>query len=247
MINKSLFIKNPLTVIAIFASLTEVVCGTVTPFITNIQNQQIFLIFVIGFPISIVILFFLTLNFNHKVLYSPSDFSDSNQTILSLFYNKKINEIEKETLTNNIEKGKNYLKDLNFEDLDNETRPFYIYAKEFYYRIEDSLPSDKIKEINFDPANHIVHTLEIRIKQKFLNKGEINRFIFVLYLYIEEKYDSNKGVFIKDKNASGFIAGSGKKVDGSSPEYLSSYVIYNILDKLIKWYMKKLCLLTKNH
>jgi len=68
-------IHNPLTIIAIFAGIAEISGSVVLPFI-NAANQQIFVFFLIGFPLVLVLLFFITLNFNHRVLYSPSDFSN---------------------------------------------------------------------------------------------------------------------------------------------------------------------------
>jgi len=68
-------IRNPLTVIAIFAGIAEISGTGVLPFIAE-ANQLIFVWFLILFPTLIVIFFFLTLNFNHKVLYAPSDFKN---------------------------------------------------------------------------------------------------------------------------------------------------------------------------
>lgn len=73
-------IKNPLTIIAIFAGIAEVSGTIVLPFITP-ENQQLFTNFLIFFPSVLVILFFLTLNFNNKVLYAPSDYKDESNYI----------------------------------------------------------------------------------------------------------------------------------------------------------------------
>lgn len=75
MIEKIGPIKNPLTIIAIFAGIAEVSGTTVLPFIAP-ANQLLFIYFLIVFPLLLIILFFLTLNFNNKVLYAPSDFKD---------------------------------------------------------------------------------------------------------------------------------------------------------------------------
>lgn len=66
-------VSNPLTIIALFAGLAEVGGTAVLPFIID-KNQSVFLWFVMLFPVLLVALFFLTLNFNHKVLYAPSDY-----------------------------------------------------------------------------------------------------------------------------------------------------------------------------
>lgn len=66
-------ISNPLTIIAIFAALAEI-AGTVALKIVTPELQVTFIWFVMIFPVILVLLFFITLNFNPKVLYAPSDF-----------------------------------------------------------------------------------------------------------------------------------------------------------------------------
>lgn len=75
MVEKIGHIKNPLTVIAIFAAIAEISGTTVLPFIET-DNQSIYIWFLMLFPIFLVGTFFLTLNFNHRVLYAPSDYKD---------------------------------------------------------------------------------------------------------------------------------------------------------------------------
>lgn len=83
MVEKYGTIKNPLTVIAIFAAIAEISGTTVLPFISS-DNQSQYIWFLMLFPAFLVAIFFLTLNFNHKVLYAPSDFKDEN-IFLKLF------------------------------------------------------------------------------------------------------------------------------------------------------------------
>jgi len=68
-------IRNPLSVIAIFAGLADIAATVVLPMLKD-GAQERFLWFVIVFPILLVVAFFLTLNFNPTVLYAPSDFKD---------------------------------------------------------------------------------------------------------------------------------------------------------------------------
>ncbi|MDD4617510.1 MAG: hypothetical protein PHW76_10490 [Alphaproteobacteria bacterium] len=75
MLEKIGAIKNPLTIIALFAGIAEISGTFVLPHITD-GNQSTFIWFLMVFPLVLVSLFFLTLNFNHKVLYAPSDFKD---------------------------------------------------------------------------------------------------------------------------------------------------------------------------
>lgn len=76
-------VRNPLTIIAIFAGLAEISGTGILPFISE-PNQATYIWFLIVFPLVLVILFFITLNFNQKVLYSPSDFRDE-ENYMKLF------------------------------------------------------------------------------------------------------------------------------------------------------------------
>jgi hypothetical protein len=80
MIEKVNRISNPLTIIAIFAALAEI-AGTVSLGLVDQTLQSIFVWFVMLFPIILVVLFFLTLNFNRRVLYGPSDFQNEEHFI----------------------------------------------------------------------------------------------------------------------------------------------------------------------
>lgn len=77
-------INNPLTIIAIFAALAEI-NATIAIGLIDKELHHIFIWFVILFPTILVILFFVTLNFNTKVMYSPSDYNDDKSFMDSLF------------------------------------------------------------------------------------------------------------------------------------------------------------------
>ncbi len=87
MIEKIKRISNPLTIIAIFAALAEV-AGTIALVGVDKEVQEIFVWFVMLFPTILVVLFFITLNFNHHVLYAPSDY-DSDNTFLEAIKGRK--------------------------------------------------------------------------------------------------------------------------------------------------------------
>lgn len=76
-------IKNPLTIIAIFAAIAEISGTVVLPFIAT-ANQATYVWFLIIFPILLIVMFFLTLNLNHKVLYAPSDYQNEDNFLHSL-------------------------------------------------------------------------------------------------------------------------------------------------------------------
>ena len=82
MIEKVGTIKNPLTIIAIFAAIAEISGTIVLPFI-NAEHQGLYIWFLMIFPLVLVITFFLTLNFNHKVLYAPSDYKNEDNFLRS--------------------------------------------------------------------------------------------------------------------------------------------------------------------
>ncbi|MFY7938842.1 MAG: hypothetical protein ACOVOQ_15800 [Flavobacterium sp.] len=75
MTEKVKLISNPLTIIAIFAALAEI-NATVSIGLVDKELQGTFIWFVILFPTLLIILFFLTLNFNTKVIYAPSDYKN---------------------------------------------------------------------------------------------------------------------------------------------------------------------------
>lgn len=68
-------VRNPLTVIAMFAGIAEVSGAGVLPFIHQ-EHQGLYIIFLMCFPTYLVTVFFLVLLFKHKVFYAPSDFKD---------------------------------------------------------------------------------------------------------------------------------------------------------------------------
>lgn len=71
-------VSNPLTIIAIFAALAEI-NATVSIGLVEKDLQEVFIWFVILFPTILVLAFFLTLNFNTKVIYAPSDYQTDEQ------------------------------------------------------------------------------------------------------------------------------------------------------------------------
>lgn len=70
-----LHIRNPLTIIGIFAGFTEVVGTLILPNVAEPLQDRL-LTFLIWFPFFLVGIFFFTLWFRHEVLYAPSDFGD---------------------------------------------------------------------------------------------------------------------------------------------------------------------------
>lgn len=61
---------SPLSLIAIFAGIVEASALASLPFLSD-ASQGIYTWFLVGFPFFLTVLFFLTLNFNAKALFSP--------------------------------------------------------------------------------------------------------------------------------------------------------------------------------
>lgn len=95
MLEKFQAVKNPLTIIAVFAGLAEVSGTAVLPLIHK-DIQHIYVWFLMLFPIILVILFFGTLNFNHRTLYAPSDFRDDEGFFRALTPAEQRQKVEKE-------------------------------------------------------------------------------------------------------------------------------------------------------
>lgn len=81
MIEKTKSVNNPLTLFAIFAGIAEISSTCAIGFV-NKELQYIFIWFVIGFPILLILLFFIILMFKPKVLYAPSDFKDEQNFLI---------------------------------------------------------------------------------------------------------------------------------------------------------------------
>jgi len=92
-------ISNPLTIIAIFAGLAEVLGIGVLPFIGDLKWQGPIVFFVAFFPFFLVALFFTTLILKQNVLYAPSDFNDQAHYLAIQELEKKQSNIDHEITT----------------------------------------------------------------------------------------------------------------------------------------------------
>ncbi|UQS17855.1 hypothetical protein [Pseudomonas sp. HS6] len=92
-INKK--ITNPISVIAIFAFISETSAAVSLPFLDN-DEREIYIWFLISFPFYLLFLFFITLNFNYRSLYAPSDFDDD-KNFLKAFEDNNVDSPEEPT------------------------------------------------------------------------------------------------------------------------------------------------------
>jgi hypothetical protein len=109
--NKISTVKNPLTVIAIFAGTAEISGTAILPLL-EAQSQQTYIWFLMLFPLILIVFFFLTLNWNHKVLYAPSDFANEDNFV---------NILKKPTIQETISKIEEGLEEGSDENDDSET------------------------------------------------------------------------------------------------------------------------------
>ncbi|WP_443691867.1 hypothetical protein ACRZ5O_21235 [Pseudomonas protegens] len=86
MLEKIGHIKNPLTVIAMFAGIAELSGTVVLPFLEK-PIQETYVWFLMGFPVLMVYLFYKTLWRDHTVLYAPSDFQKDESFMQAHFKN----------------------------------------------------------------------------------------------------------------------------------------------------------------
>lgn len=63
--------RSPLALIAIFAGTIEASALASLPMLESAE-KQIYVWFLVGFPPFLTLLFFITLNFNHRALFAPS-------------------------------------------------------------------------------------------------------------------------------------------------------------------------------
>lgn len=173
-------IKNPLTIIAIFAGIAEASGTLVLPFIAD-ENQLIFIYFLIVFPSVLIVVFFLTLNFNNKALYAPSDFNDEENYIKIFKYDEskqekvELNVSQDEMLTILNENISDFKKsnDLKFNILEKDIQTLKtknnrlegLEVDEDDFDIDESLifDVDSASITHFEDAN--------KLQMKLLRKG----------------------------------------------------------------------------
>jgi hypothetical protein len=166
-------INNPLTIIAIFAALAEV-NATVAIGLIDKDLHSIFIWFVIGFPTILVILFFLTLNFNTKVMYSPSDYKDDKNFMDSIFGNYYGNK-------------KDNKDDLDIDKMSNdlESKITEKLIKKLNESIKDSNKPEIQKEINQlkDQIKNITDQSIIEVKGSFALPPDLKEIMLNFYRF----------------------------------------------------------------
>ncbi|HEY5369969.1 MAG TPA: hypothetical protein VIJ75_13380, partial [Hanamia sp.] len=181
------WIRNPLTIIGIFSTITEALCIVIVPQVTE-RNQDFFIWFVILFPTFLLILFFYTLIKHNTKLYAPGDFSEDKLEFAALFLDKQIISTDPKK----IESSETFLKEgvLNFnpfivKDLEGDDKNKIISINEFFSKINSVLPKQRLKTVSYIMHNSTVYSLALVLKDGFSLNEKLKIFSISVFLIDE--------------------------------------------------------------
>jgi len=188
-------IKNPLTIIGLFAGIAEGAGTVVLPFISR-ELQAIFIWYVMLFPIFLVIIFFINLNRNPKVFYAPSDFEDEANFMKLLM-------AAETALDDTINSNPDLEKNLKAVEKFIEKIPVNIKEPQV---VQKNISVDAEKDLN------LIGILEFNGKQIKLIKdrviiGRSNNADIIIYSHKASRYHcqiykENSNFYIRDLNSS---------------------------------------------
>jgi hypothetical protein len=170
-------INNPLTIIAIFAALAEI-NATVAIKLLNPNLHYIFVWFIIGFPTLLVVLFFVTLNYNTKAMYSPSDYREDKSFIDSLYGLNKVESIS-----------------VSMVDIENKIRNevSVILTEQLDDKKDEKLSAGDIKnllESAIEKKNNAVSTIPLGLSSEIIRWVTFPANIPLIYAIIKENVSS---------------------------------------------------------
>lgn len=178
-------VKNPLTIIAMFAGLAEVSGTAILPWISE-PNQKIYIFFLMFFPTFLVSLFFFTLHKKPESLYAPSDFADEKNymTLIGLQGISITSPLDKNDVPNvSILEEEMTPKNNEFAGKDENSRQESESSKQDdkYFSVGTITPSLKTS-----PLNSVSETVDK--KEKMLKKLG-NEVSYMAFQYAESKLD----------------------------------------------------------
>lgn len=220
-------IKNPLTIIAIFAGIVEVGSNSVLPFLTD-ENQATYIWFLMLFPLVLVLIFFFILYNKHEVLYAPSDFNDEAN------FRDILNTTRKSTTSELSNKMNEDLKTLKEEYKKLEKRSKKKKAKKNDDVSDENSQTDTPTQTDTKVSNF--RNMIKFGKVKFLNMAEKS----LLKMY-KEKYDDKLELNVtmgteKDKLIADGIVIDGNDINIIEVKILSTHmairhIIHRFIDK----------------
>ncbi len=217
-------INNPLTIIAIFAALAEV-NATIAIGLIDPSLHYIFIWFVIGFPSILVILFFITLNFNTKVMYSPSDYKDDKNFMDSLFgnyygENKSSKEDKDEIDTKKLEKE---LENKITENLQKKLNETIKDSKNPQLQREIESLKEQIKTVADQSIIEVksMFAIPTELKEILLSFYRFPAFYMIIYALVRSKATSTER--LKSFSRKYYLPGDWEK--GAIPKLLEKGII----------------------
>lgn len=133
-------IRNPLTIIGIFAGIAEVSGASIVTHLVS-EQQAVFVWFLMLFPVVLVLLFFLTLWFKPAALYAPSDFDDEGNFMM---IHEKYDRIKQKTVQVVEQKQVRSEEDFNLLGSEDFEKKSYTIAMSQFSRAGDFVR--KLKE-----------------------------------------------------------------------------------------------------
>ncbi|MDD4822031.1 MAG: hypothetical protein PHI48_05685 [Bacteroidales bacterium] len=217
-------INNPLTIIAIFAALAEI-NATVSLGLIPENLQAIFIWFILAFPTLLVICFFLTLNFNPRVMYAPSDYKDEKNFLDTI--SGRFKEMQFNVTKDNIIEIEQKLQAESIDILDRyESSDISIkmlnYGNSFFSELI-SLFKNKLEEHVFDSFGFGIQSEDLFLLSIVLNKHRFPKNFATDHNYIL-RFTEKQGKVI------GEIAG--KNIKSDSYKTLSKQT-FELIEKMI--------------
>lgn len=170
------------------------------------ENQSTYIWFLMFFPPFLVGLFFITLNFNHKVLYAPSDYKDEDNFFKSLKYasinerQEKIN-AEINELTSNDDESQDALAIKEESNTDNTQikEPTLENEDESFLRTESNDQEKTTQDIA--PRDHQHNNYKSTILNKILKAENLS----LNYLSKELRINLQRDLVIKTESNESII------------------------------------------
>jgi len=173
---KAFSIRNPLTIIGLFSSITEGLSIYALPKLTE-DNQNIFIWFIVLFPSLLVGGFFFTLVKHHTKLYSPSDFDSKDVDFILAFLQKPSEHQKQNPQINAVAES---FVQFQAENLPPEDTQIVFFINNIFSRIDSNIQKEKLVRLYYKAFNANSYLLDIEIKSDQLNTGEDGRIQLVV-------------------------------------------------------------------
>ena len=178
-------ISNPLTVIAIFASIAEISGTVIFPTLSE-SIQPVFVWFLIGFPTLLVLCFFITLNLNPRSLYAPSDYKDEDNYV-KIMSGAKVPKFENKSAEATKDNFRDVTGNINLaKTKDNNTREKVIVnnANVFFNNLlklfVDFFDNKILESIRIEAQSKEFFVIGFNINNEYCKKRKLPDFSFVI-------------------------------------------------------------------